>query len=219
MLSSAVGGWDTPPVDGPAPRTDASRPSGLRLAGFLAVALGGLLLGVGAVLNWAVIGIAGSHGLDSEIRGTDVWEGRVILAVAVLVLFGVIALRVATEVSVRRAIAIAITVLGLFATGLAVGDAIRARSRFAGGGSQLEKLAQAIAQGLGRPIADVLAQLQQSLSKIVTVKVDAGLWLVVAGGILAAAGGVLSIVWANREEHERTQPATRQLAEEAPDER
>ncbi len=142
-----------------------------------------------------------------------------ILAVAVLVLFGVIALRVATEVSVRRAIAIAITVLGLFATGLAVGDAIRARSRFAGGVSQLEKLAQAIAQGLGRPIADVLAQLQQSLSKIVTVKVDAGLWLVVAGGILAAAGGVLSIVWANREEHERTQPATRQLAEEAPDER
>ncbi|MDP9299244.1 MAG: hypothetical protein M3O98_11370 [Actinomycetota bacterium] len=206
-------------MDEPAPQTDASRPSGLRLAGFLAVALGGLLLGVGAVLNWAVIGIAGSHGLDSEIRGTDVWEGRVILAVAVLVLFGVIALRVATEVSVRRAIAIAITVLGLFATGLAVGDAIRARSRFAGGGSQLEKLTQAIARGLGRPIADVLAQLQQSLSKIVTVKVDAGLWLVVAGGILAAAGGVLSIVWANREEHERTQPATRQLAEEAPDER
>ena len=61
---------------------DASRPSALRLAGFLCVAAGGLLLGIGSVMNWAVIGLVGSTALDSPIKGTDVWEGRATLGQA-----------------------------------------------------------------------------------------------------------------------------------------
>src|SRR6266566_3218615 len=50
-----------------------------RLAGFLCIAAGGLLLGIGSVMNWAVIGFAGSTALDSPIKGTDVREGRATL--------------------------------------------------------------------------------------------------------------------------------------------
>src|SRR5438067_914935 len=107
----------------PRTRMDASRPSALRLAGFLCVAAGGLRPGIGLV---------GSTALDSPIKGTDVWEGRATLAIAAVVLVGVIAMRLSGTAWIRRAIAIGITVLGLFAAGLAVGDAIRVRSRFSG---------------------------------------------------------------------------------------
>jgi len=182
---------------------DASKPSALRLAGFLCIAAGGLLLGIGSVMNWAVIGFAGSTALDSPIKGTDVWEGRATLAIAAAVLVGVIAMRLAGTAWIRRAIAIGIIVLGLFAAGLAIGDAIRVRSRFSGSQVELEKIARTLAQALGRPIADVLAQLQQRLDQIVAVNVGTGLWLVIAGGVLAAGGGGLSIAWANRQDQSR----------------
>ncbi len=202
MLPSTPAGWDTPPVmSETGPRIDASRPSTLRLAGFLCLAIGGLVLGVGSLMTWAVVGVVGSHALDSSIKGTDVWDGKVTLAIAVAALVGVLAVRLITTGSVRRIISAGIAIGGLFATGLAIGDAIRIKSRFTGDLAALEKLAKALADTTHRPLVDILTQLEQQLSKLVTVTRGTGLWLVIAGGILVAVGGALSVAWVNSQEH------------------
>jgi hypothetical protein len=178
---------------------DASKPSSLRLAGFLCLAIGGLVLGVGSLMTWAVVGVVGSHALDSTIKGTDIWDGQVTLAIAVVALVGVLAVRLVRSGSVRRLIAVAIAIGGLFATGLAIGDAIRIRSRFTGDLTALEKIAKALADTTRRPVVEILTQLEQRLSQLVTVTRGRGLWLVIAGGILTAAGGALTVAWANSE--------------------
>jgi hypothetical protein len=183
--------------------TDASKPTTLRLAGFLCVATGGLVLGVGSLMTWAVVGVVGSNALDSSIKGTDVWEGRVTLGIAVWALVGMLVVRLVTSASVRRLISVAIATGGLFATGLAIGDAIRIKSRFAADLPQLEKIAKALAATLGRPVVDILTELQQRLSELVSVTRGPGLWLVIAGGILTAGGGALSVAWVNSEDRDR----------------
>src|SRR5581483_483762 len=51
-----------------------ARPTRLRLAGFLTITLGGLLVGVGATLTWATV-----EPFDTPTKGVDLWEGRVAL--------------------------------------------------------------------------------------------------------------------------------------------
>jgi hypothetical protein len=182
------------------PSIDISMPSTLRLAGFLCLATGGLVLGVGSLMIWAVVGVVGSHALDSSVKGTDVWDGKVTLAIAVAALVGVLAVRLITSGSVRRLFSAAIAIGGLFSTGLAIGDAIRIKSRFTGDLAALQKIAKLLADTTHRPVVDILTQLEQQLSKLVTVTRGRGLWLVMAGGILVAVGGALSVVWANHEE-------------------
>jgi hypothetical protein len=181
------------------PRMDASMPSTLRLAGFLCLAAGGLVLGVGSLMTWAVVGVVGSHALDSSVKGTDVWDGKVTLAIAVAALVGMLAVRLVPSGSVRRLISAAIAMGGLFATGLAIGDTMRIKSRFTGDLAALQKIAKLLADTTHRPVVDILTQLEQQLSKLVTVTRGRGLWLVMAGGILVAVGGALSVAWANSE--------------------
>jgi hypothetical protein len=197
-------------------RLDASRPSSLRLAGFLATTVGAALVGVGSVLNWAVIGVIGSHVLDAPIKGIDVWEGKVALAIGVLSLVGMIVMRVVGGSTTRRGIAGATVILGLFAVGLATGDAIRIRTRFGEDLGQLKKLAAALAGALGSPVSDVLRELQQRLSELVAFSRGPGLWLVIAGGLLLAIGGALSLAWANRQDR-RPVSATEDVASETTD--
>lgn len=155
-----------------------SRPTSLRFAGFLALALGGLGMGLGALFTWATVGFPNDleHRLDLQTMGVDVWEGKVVLAIGVVVLVGIVAMRALSTVAARRAVALAIVVLGSLAVALAAADALRAESRFV----QIAPIWRTGSEGFMR------------------VDLGPGIWLAIGGGILAAIGGVLSFAWAGR---------------------
>lgn len=158
-----------------------SRPTPLRFAGFLTLALGGLGMGLGALLSWATVGFPGdlAHRLDVATKGIDVWEGKVVLAVGVLTLVAIVAMRLLPTAAARRTVAAAIVVLGSLAAVLAAVDASRIDSRFVSTGP------------MGHMAGEVM---RMSLR----VDVGPGIWLAIAGGVLAAVGGALSLIWAGR---------------------
>lgn len=162
-----------------------ARPTNLRLAGFVATALGGLLLGLGAVAAWGKIG-------PTDTKGIDIPEGKVALAVAAFVLLSIPAIRVAGGRVGRRTIAWMVIVGSLLAAGLAVWALADATTRI--GGVAIDREAHRIALETGLPEAD----LKRQLERLTDVQIEPGVWLTVAGGALGAIGGVLSVVWANR---------------------
>jgi hypothetical protein len=165
-------------MDEPEPRLDASRPSGLRAAGFLLTAVGGFLIGLGAVGVWLTVGIPGESA-HTSIRGTDLPDGRVALVCAVLVLVSVVASRLVRSRRARVTLAGLALVAALVAAGwgiafLAVGDD---RS--------------AVVQTIGIP-KDLWVRFG------VFRDLGLGVWLVVTGGVAAAAGTGLTLSWARR---------------------
>jgi hypothetical protein len=167
--------------------------------GFLAVTLGGLLLGIGSISNWATVGLTSdkAHVLDSPIKGTDIWEGKVTLGLALLVLIAIMAMRVVSSGRARKAIAYLIAVSGVFAVVIGFVDTIRFTERFSGGTKALEAIANSAATTLGVPAQGILSDLLANRAKLISVTRGAGIWFVIAGGVLAVVGGVLSLSWAN----------------------
>jgi len=176
-----------------------ARPTKLRFAGFLTLALGGMLLGLGALLSWATVGFTrdAQGALDLPTKGIDVWEGGLALAAGVATLVGMVAMRLLRERRTRQVVAAAIIVLGLAATALAASDALRADARFGGTGG-LDAIAHNLSSHLDQPYAEVRAELERQYGADLRVDLKPGIFLVIAGGLVAAAGGVLSILWANR---------------------
>jgi hypothetical protein len=176
-----------------------ARPTTLRLAGFLALTLGGVLLGLGALLSWATVGFArdAQGALDLPTKGIDVWEGGLALAAGVAVLIGMVAMRLLQERRARQIVAAAIIVLGLAATALATKDALRPEERFGGTGG-LDAIAHNISSQLDQPYAQVRVELERQYGADLRVALEPGIFLVIAGGLVAAVGGILSIVWASR---------------------
>jgi hypothetical protein len=180
-------------------RLDASKPTALRLWGFITLAAGGLLLGLGSIANWAIVGFKGDtqHALDQSTRGTDVWEGKVTLACGLVVLIGMLAIRLTGSDRARKAIAWVIVAAGAAAIAIVVYDLTRLSDRFAGGAG-LADLATRISAATGKSVQSVLGTLRANQARYVTVSAGQGLWLVIAGGVLAIVGGILSVVWADR---------------------
>jgi hypothetical protein len=180
-------------------RADESSSSTLRLLGFVAVTVGGLLIGLGATSNWAVVGLTSDprHVLDSPIKGTDMWEGKVTLALALIVVLGIIAMRVASSDPMRKAIAYLIVVSGVGSAGIGLVDAVKFTERFSGGSGALAAIAQSSSAKLGVPASQLLQDLLANRAKLISVTHGPGLWLVIGGGVLAAVGGILSLNWAN----------------------
>lgn len=161
-----------------------ARPTKLRLAGFLATALGGLLLGLGAVAAWGKIG-------PTDTRGVDIPEGKAALVVAALVLLSIPAIRIAGGRGARQVIAWMVVVGSLLAGALAVWALADATMRI--GGVAIDREAHRIALETGLPEAD----LRRQLERLTDVRIEPGVWLTVAGAVLGALGGALSIAWAN----------------------
>ena len=179
---------------------DFSRPSALRLWGFLALAAGGLLLGMGSITDWAVVGFTGDkqHTLDLPTKGTDIWEGKVTLAVGLIALIGMIAIRLASSNRARKALAYLIVAAGAIGAGVGILDALRFTDRFSGGSAALADIAQNASVKLGVPASGILEALLANRTRLISVTHGTGLWMVIAGGALATIGGVLSVAWANR---------------------
>lgn len=177
-----------------------ARPTRLRLAGFLCLALGGLLLGFGATRNWAVVGFPGDAKgtLDLPWKGTDVWEGTLVLAAGAAVLILTVVMRLLRGSRGRRAVAGLIAVLGIWGTAVAGFDAIRANERF-GGRNGLDAIARRLADVINQPFGKILADMQQRYGRALRVHLGSGILLTLAGGVLTVAGGILSLLWAKRQ--------------------
>jgi hypothetical protein len=169
-----------------------ARPSKLRLAGFLALTLGGLLVSLGSLMDWATV-----QPFDTPTRGVDLWEGTITLAIGFAVLVGMILMRLVRPARARHAVAVAILALGLIASALAGSAAIRANDRFTSP-SQRDRIARALATDLGLPHGEVRARIEATFSRRFSVSLRPGIVLVIAGGVIVALGGALSLAWAAR---------------------
>jgi hypothetical protein len=176
-----------------------ARPTPLRLAGFFCLAAGAIAAGIGATRDWAVVGFPQDEigAADVAFRGTDVWEGKAVLLVAVAALLAMLALRLAQGKATRKALAVLLIAIGVVVAALPLADALRARERFGGGGG-LDRMASVLAPRLDLPEDVVRRQLEEQHGASLRVDVAAGLWLSAVGGLLLACGGVLSLVWASR---------------------
>ena len=168
----------------------AARPTRLRLGGFLALALGGVLIGLGSLTDWATV-----SPFDTPTRGVDIWEGILTLAIGVAMLVGTIAMRLLATQPARRAVAIAILVLGLVASALAAAVALNAERRFTAPGER-DRIAMEEAARLGLPFDQVRDEVEVAFDLRFQVSLEAGVYLVIAGGLLGALGGALSLAWA-----------------------
>jgi hypothetical protein len=154
-----------PGAIGAGPRVGA--PSPLRLAGFLATALGALGLGLGAVLTWVRVpapkGVSGD--VDLVYAGLDIGAGKVALLAALILLVGLMALRGARTRRGESVIAVVMIAAATAGTAAALYVFIFANRRY-GLPDQ-----PSVARGLGVILAS-------------------------AGGIVATLGGVLDLAWA-----------------------
>jgi len=76
-------------------------------------------------------------------------------------------------------------------------DALRATSRFTSPG-QRDRIAQEIAADLHLPYQEVRSRIEAVYANRFHVSLEPGIFLVMAGGLIAAIGGALSVAWATR---------------------
>jgi hypothetical protein len=84
----------------------------LRVAGFLATAIGAAMMGAGSVMLWATIHDPHdlNGGLDLVYKGIDVRNGKMTLAAAAVLLVGLMVLRVVRSRIARELVAIVMVV-------------------------------------------------------------------------------------------------------------
>lgn len=170
-----------------------ARPSPLRLAGFLATVLGAALLGFGSLMTWVKVGVPGQPSLTETYVGLDLTEGKVALLAAAVLLIGLMALRGARTRTAQKAISAVLIVAGLAGLGAAAYVLTSAETRYQD--ASVDFVASAIAEQQHIPFEQA-RQLVVSRAGQLDVTKDLGLWLAVAGGVLATFGGVLDLLWA-----------------------
>jgi hypothetical protein len=172
---------------------DVSRPTPLRLSGFLFTAVGGLLIALGAISDWATVVLLGGKFENSATPGIDVAEGKVALGLGVLVLIVIVSIRLARTTSVRRALALIILIASVSALAIGIIDLLGAESRF--GGYALDNIARSVAEKDNIPVAEARQRAQALVDTEGSIDLGVGLWLVVAGGAIGTIGGLLDLAW------------------------
>jgi hypothetical protein len=164
-------------------QTEAKRPA--PIAPILMV-VGGALAAIGSFLSWANVTVSD---VSATAKGTDGSDGYItLIAGIILVVIGVISFR-----GGRRALAILAILAGLVAGGVGIYDAATAED------SVLDAVAKEIAPQVGAGVDAVRAVLQQSADAgDLDIKIQTGLYLVIAGGALGLIGGVIGVATAKR---------------------
>jgi hypothetical protein len=171
---------------------DVSKPTPLRFLGFLFTAVGGLLIAWGAISDWGTVVFLGSFP-DSATPGVDLPEGKVALALGVLMLVAIVVMRIVSTTGARRAVALVICVAAGLALAIGVTDVVRADTRF--GGYSVDQIAQAHADVDHIPLDQARRDVQSELALNGSVDLGIGLWLVIAGGAIGLVGGLLDLAW------------------------
>ena len=170
---------------------DASKPTPLRLWGFLLTVGGGGLVAFGAIQVWVNITVGGKT-LKNAVtwKGIDVPEGLVAFVCGVVLVVGILALR-AVRGKAKRVVATLLIVAGVTAFAMGGVLAVTAVSRFSDNPLVAARLVAAREQ---IPLDLALAQVGNHPNATLGV----GVFLTVLGGILGAVGGVLSLALVTR---------------------
>jgi hypothetical protein len=176
---------------------DVSRPTPLRLFGFIFTALGGLLIALGSISDWATVVFLGQTFDDSATPGIDLAEGKVVLGLGILMLVGIVAMRVARTVGVRRLFAIGICIAAVVAISVAVFDVVRADDRF--GGYAVDRLAKELSDTQGLSLEQARNDVETYIEQKGSIDIGMGLWLVLGGGGLGLVGGLLDLAWVGQQ--------------------
>jgi len=145
------------------------------------MAVGGALCVIGAFMAWARVE---ASGFSVSSKGTDGTDGWVALACGVLlVLLGVGTWAVSSK-GARRGLGILALLAGLAAGGLGTWDAVSAEDSF------VDALSEQLSDQFGLPTAEVETQVRQALDAgELSISLQAGIYLVIAGGALGLLGG------------------------------
>ncbi len=196
MLRRAGGACETAVVSAV---LDVSKPTPLRLFGFLFTAAGGLLIALASIQTWATVGIVDDRQgvLDTVIPGVDRVDGMATLVMGVVMLIALVALRIVGSTAARRALALLI--LACAAASLVIGilDASDVSGRFQDAGA--EKIIETVSQARDVPIEEVRRQYEAIGSGIIDFTPGIGLWLVIGGGAVGLVGGLLDLAWVGQQ--------------------
>jgi hypothetical protein len=156
-----------------------ARPSSLRLIQFAFTVLGGLLMGVGALLTWAEVSLGPDvDGVDT--KGVDTVEGKVVLGVA-------------SSSGARRAVVAFVLLASLAAGALTAWDIVAKDDRL--GLPVLEEKQREVADATGLPLPGI-----EQLQALTFVELRPGIYVALGGAVLGLIGGALGLVWIGRRE-------------------
>lgn len=187
-----MGCHDAPMSEPSGTPADTGSDTSMRLAGFGLTALGGLLIGVGALMPWVRSSLEGlPDAISPTYYGVDLPAGLIALGAATVVLVGLAITRLASSPRARRVAAGAVVAASCVA--LAVAGAA---------------LVTAAAQFESTAVDDILADLdpsgnatqeqRQQVEELVVTRIAPGPFAVLGGGVLGVVGGVLLLSWASR---------------------
>jgi hypothetical protein len=185
---------------------ESERTSTLRLAGFVLTVGGGALVVLGSLLDWISVGLRGdaAGGFTVSTPGIDLNAGLAALALGALAILAIVALRLSHSTMLRRLVAIGVIAVGLGAAAIGIYEMSGARDRFLFSG--VRPLAEHFSEVQGLPQNDQLAdQVREQLRQDGFVELKIGLYVVIAGGVLTAIGGVLDFAWAGARRRERAE--------------
>jgi hypothetical protein len=169
-----------------------ARPSSLRLTQFAFTALGGLLMGVGALLTWATVSL-GPKIEGVETKGIDTTEGKIVLGLAVLVLLSIPVLRMASSSGARRALVAFVLLASLAAGALTAWDIAAKDDRL--GLPALDEKQREVAEASGLPLPGI-----KQLRALTFVDLKPGIYVALGGAVLGVIGGALGLAWIRRGE-------------------
>jgi hypothetical protein len=180
-------GWTHPANGGVMHEASADRGTPI---GSVVTIVGGGLLAVGSFLEW--VSLSGS-GFSESTTGVDGSDGWITFAAGLLaILAGVLALR-----SRRRRLGVLAILAGLAGGGVGLYDALTVR----------DSIAEELASQLGTTVAEARAGVDLLVdSGQLDIQMGIGLYLVLAGGVLALTGGVLLLL--RRRDEARPEPST-----------
>jgi hypothetical protein len=150
------------------------------VAGILGL-VGGALLALGSFLTWAEVS---GGGTTVTAKGVDGSDGYITLVAGlVAVVAGIMMARGST-----RVVAVLVILAGIVGGGIGLYDALTAKD------SVLDAAAEELAPTLGASAQQVRTVLDQAIDAgQLSVSISIGLFIVIGGGVVALAGGILGL--------------------------
>ena len=150
------------------------------LAGILAI-VGGALLAIGSFLAWAEVS---GGGTSVTAKGVDGSDGYITLAAGLIaIVLGIVMSR-----GTKKVLAILVILAGIVGGGIGLYDALTAKD------SVLDAAAEELAPSFGASAEQVRAVLDQAIDAgQLSVSISIGLYVVIAGGVVALVGGILGL--------------------------
>lgn len=149
--------------------------------GAILAIVGGALLAIGSFLAWAEVS---GEGTTVTAKGVDGSDGYITLAAGAVALLVGIAMTRRT----KRMLAVLVILAGIVGGGIGLYDALTAKD------SVLDAAAEELAPTFGVSAEEVRAVLDQAIDAgQLSVSISIGLYVVIAGGLVALVGGILGL--------------------------